>query len=73
MTDLYPQAHIIAFDIGDAPFGPRNDTPNVQYLSRVDFESNDWGLQEHSFHFIHCGQLNGSISNWPLFLYKVIR
>lgn len=73
MADKYPQAEIIAIDIG-------NDHPvfegfefRVDFRSGIDFTSSTWGLegQEGTFDFIHAGCLCGSVPDWSDFYGKI--
>ena len=75
MAQKYPQAEIIAIDIGsDHPIVEGFDF-RVDFRSGVDFNSNFWGLenQEGTFDLIHAAQLCGCVSNWRAFYNKVSR
>jgi len=75
MAQKYPQAEIIAIDLG-------NDHPmvddfvfRVDFRSGVDFTSNFWGLenQEGTFDLVHAALLCGSVPDWKAFYAKIAR
>ncbi|TKA79553.1 hypothetical protein B0A55_02743 [Friedmanniomyces simplex] len=77
MKRLYPEAEVIAIDIGnDHPTADEDDRPvdfGVDFRSGVDFTQDDWGLKEGSFDFVHAAMLCGSVGNWQDFISKVTR
>lgn len=65
MAQKYPQAEVIAIDLGNDH--PHNHGVNfgVKFISGVDFTTDNWGLtNEEPFDFIHMGQLCGSVHDW---------
>jgi len=80
MVRLFPQAEIIALDIGnDRPspddWEPHDPRHRIEWRSGVDFTTNFWGVEEleGTFDFVHAGMLCGSVPDWLAFYRKVFR
>jgi len=75
MKGRYPQAEVIAIDIGNYPVDEYDRPVNfgVEFRPGVDFLTDDWGFENGTFDFIHAGLLCGSVSDWHNFVGKVTR
>ncbi|KAK5737799.1 hypothetical protein LTR17_006447 [Elasticomyces elasticus] len=75
MKGRYPQAEVIAIDIGNYPVDEYDRPVNfgVEFRPGVDFQTDDWGFENGTFDFIHAGLLCGSVSDWHSFVSKVTR
>lgn len=64
MAQKYPDAEIIAIDLGDA----HPQFPGVEYgvdwRTGVDFTTDDWGVPVNYFDLIHMGSLCGAVPDW---------
>lgn len=73
MAKRFPDAHVVAIDIGNDHPRTAGIDYHVEFRSAVDFTGNIWGLEEGSFDFIHVGMICGSIPDWPRFWSRVYR
>ncbi|KAK5678551.1 hypothetical protein LTS10_008995 [Elasticomyces elasticus] len=74
MKGRYPQAEVIAIDIGNYPVDEYDRPVNfgVEFRPGVDFLMDDWGFEDGTFDFIHAGLLCGSVSDWHNFVTKAL-
>lgn len=71
MAEQYPTSTIVAFDIW--PIFSPGDLRNFQPISPVDFNDDDWGLEEGSFDLIHLAQLCGAVNDWQRLVHSVFK
>jgi SAM-dependent methyltransferase len=65
-ADMHPSAEVIGTDL--SPIQPPWVPPNLQFY--VEDAESTW-LYNRRFDFIHCGDLGGSIGNWPELIKQV--
>lgn len=76
MKQRYPQAEVVAIDIGNEHPVFENYDFQVDFRSGVDFTAGSWGQlanEEGTYDFIHAGNLCGSVPDWPVFYRKLHR
>ena len=74
MASSRPDVDVVGIDL-DEPNGNIKAfwTGRCRFISGVDFEDANWGLEDGTFDVVRCATLAGCVADWPGLLQRIKR